>query len=297
MITYIEGDLFSSPAQVIVNTVNTVGVMGKGIALEFKSRYPEMFDSYREMCDQKLLTVGKLMLYRAPDHWILLFPTKENWRNPSKISYIEAGLQHFVQVYANKSINSIAFPRLGCGNGGLAWEDVKPIMEKYLKPLPITVYIYLKVESPLFEPEHKKPQTMMKWLREHAKDMSFSGLKDDIKHLQNEDLYTLYQFTHEGKHISVTWDDDKGIVFTEEKANAPLSVISEDQFHLLWDYIRDVTVFPMNPPKDPDGYVCALLCTLGYLSRISIQGKDGKMNPGYQLNAGLGRAYQFRSGT
>jgi O-acetyl-ADP-ribose deacetylase (regulator of RNase III) len=82
-------------------------------------------------------------LYRAPNHWILLFPTKENWRNPSKISYIEAGLQHFVLVYANKSINSIALPRLGCGNGGLAWEDVKPIMEKYLKPLPITVYIYL----------------------------------------------------------------------------------------------------------------------------------------------------------
>ena len=89
MIEYIEGDLFNSPAQVLVNTVNTIGVMGKGIALSFKKRYPGMFEAYRTACEKHQLMIGKLMLYYAPDHWILLFPTKMNWRNPSKIEYLE----------------------------------------------------------------------------------------------------------------------------------------------------------------------------------------------------------------
>ena len=111
MIQYIEGDIFSSPAQVIVNTVNTVGVMGKGVALSFKKRYPDMFQHYKSICEKRLLTIGKLMLYYEPDYWVLLFPTKENWRNPSKLEYIEKGLMKFVNSYAEKSITSIAFPR------------------------------------------------------------------------------------------------------------------------------------------------------------------------------------------
>ena len=117
MIRYIEGDIFKSPAQVIVNTVNTVGVMGKGIALEFKKRYPDMFQAYRDICDRRKLKTGTLMLYYEPDHWVLLFPTKENWRNPSRMEYIEAGLAKFCRTYAEKGITSVAFPKLGCGNG------------------------------------------------------------------------------------------------------------------------------------------------------------------------------------
>ena len=141
MIEYIEGDIFESPAQVIVNTVNTVGVMGKGLALSFKQRYPQMFEKYKLACEKHQLTIGKLMLFYEADHWLLMFPTKENWRNPSKLEYIEKGLMKFVQTYAEKNITSIAFPRLGCGNGELNWADVKPIMERSLKKLPIDVYI------------------------------------------------------------------------------------------------------------------------------------------------------------
>lgn len=147
MIYYVEGNIFDSPAQVIVNAVNTVGVMGKGIALSFKQRYPEMFQKYKAACEKHLFTIGKLMLLHETDHWLLLFPTKEDWRNPSKLEYIEKGLMKFVSSYAEKGIHSIAFPRLGCGNGGLNWNDVKPVMEKYLKPLPIDVYIYSRKES------------------------------------------------------------------------------------------------------------------------------------------------------
>ncbi|MBO6283479.1 MAG: macro domain-containing protein, partial [Pseudobutyrivibrio sp.] len=113
MLKYIEGDIFSSPAQVLVNTVNTVGVMGKGIALEYKKRYPEMFNQYKLQCDRHKLVVGKLILWYGIDHWILQFPTKEHWRNPSKLEYIERGLMTFVNKYADYNISSIAFPKLG----------------------------------------------------------------------------------------------------------------------------------------------------------------------------------------
>lgn len=143
MITYIKGDIFSSPAQVLVNTVNTVGVMGKGIALEFKNRYPEMFKLYQSKCDDKSFDIGKLLLWKKSEKWVLLFPTKRHWRSPSKISDIELGLEKFVQSYDKFGIESIAFPKLGCGNGGLDWKDVKPLMEKHLKNLPIHIYIFI----------------------------------------------------------------------------------------------------------------------------------------------------------
>ena len=154
MIKYVEGNIFHTPAQVIVNTVNTMGVMGKGIALEFKCRYPEMFELYKHACEKKQLYPGKLMFWQAMDYGVLLFPTKENWRNPSKLEYIEKGLQKFVNTYGEKQIKSIAFPKLGCGNGGLAWEDVKPLMEKYLSKLPIDIYVYLDGGA-VVAPEHK----------------------------------------------------------------------------------------------------------------------------------------------
>ena len=81
MITYLKGDIFSSPAQVLINTVNTVGVMGKGVALEFKKRYPEMFSAYERVCKAKQLEIGKLFLWKGPEKWVLMFPTKVHWRN------------------------------------------------------------------------------------------------------------------------------------------------------------------------------------------------------------------------
>lgn len=148
MILYVKGDLFQSPAQVLVNTVNTVGVMGKGIALEFKRLFPEMYRRYRDLCEQRQIEIGKLWLYKSPNKWVLNFPTKKHWRYPSRVEYIEAGLQKFVESYGNLDIHSIAFPPLGCGNGQLDFEtQAKPLMEKYLRQLPIEVFIYTNRES------------------------------------------------------------------------------------------------------------------------------------------------------
>lgn len=143
MIEYVVGDIFSSPAQVLVNAVNTVGVMGKGIALEFKNRYPDMFLSYKKACENKTLDIGKLMLWKETNYWVLIFPTKRHWKDPAKLEYIEAGLKDFEKIWESVGIQSIAFPKLGCGNGGLDWDDVRPIMERYLSELPIKVFVYV----------------------------------------------------------------------------------------------------------------------------------------------------------
>lgn len=143
MIHYVSGNIFDSPAQTLVNPVNTVGVMGKGLALEFKKRYPKMFEEYKKQCRDGWLYVGSFMLWRAKDHFVLNFPTKKHWKDPSSLIYVEAGLLSFVNEYESYGVSSIAFPKLGCGNGGLDWKAVKPVMERYLQELPIDVYIYI----------------------------------------------------------------------------------------------------------------------------------------------------------
>lgn len=142
MLIYHRTNLLDSNAQTLVNTVNCVGVMGKGLAAEFKQRYPDMFVAYKRICDAKMLEPGKLWLWQGADRWVLNFPTKKHWRHPSRIEWIEAGLEKFVAEYSRRGITDISFPRLGCGNGGLKWDDVRPVMERYLAPLPINVYIH-----------------------------------------------------------------------------------------------------------------------------------------------------------
>ena len=137
------GDIFSSNMKTLVNTVNCVGVMGKGIAEEFKKRYPHMFKEYTTLCENKVIRPGKPHYYfDASGISILNFPTKDHWRSPSKLSYIIDGLKWFKENYEELKISSIAFPPLGCGNGGLTWEIVGPLMYLYLHDLPIDIEIY-----------------------------------------------------------------------------------------------------------------------------------------------------------
>lgn len=142
MLHFVNGDIFKSKAMAIVNPVNTVGVMGKGLALEFKQRYPSMFRKYKQICDANKLGVGILHYYQEEDYLIINFPTKLHWRDASQLEYVERGLRNFVKNYRKRGVTSVAFPPLGCGLGGLRWEDVRSLMIKYLGDLPIDVYIY-----------------------------------------------------------------------------------------------------------------------------------------------------------
>ena len=288
MLTYIEGDLFSSPAQVLVNTVNTVGVMGKGIALEFKKRYPEMFETYKRQCDKHNLTIGRLMLWYAPDHWILQFPTKEHWRNPSKLEYIEKGLMAFVRKYADYNITSIAFPKLGCGNGELNWTDVKAVMEKYLKDLPIDVYIYLGKCEKEQKPEHRSQIEMDEWMKQNARDLSFTGVKDAIM-CQTRIIPILMKVDE--TEWKVFWQQGENLVFESASEKVELS---EEKVHITWDYICQKRIFEIENNIETD-LLFYLLMEQGYLQEIKIGDKE-EMNfhSGYQLEAGKGRVFLVR---
>ncbi len=184
MLTYVVGDLFRSPAKVLVNTVNTVSVMGKGIAYDFKRIYPEMFEEYQFYCENGMFDIGNLWLYKTSHKWVLNFPTKRNWRNKSKIEYIEAGLRKFADTYDSKGIVSISFPMLGCGNGGLDWEaQVQPLMEEILNSLPIEIYVHLYRPSARFIPEHRNIREMKRWLRGEPRYLPFAEFWEDVKQM------------------------------------------------------------------------------------------------------------------
>lgn len=143
MVTYVKGNLFKSPAQVLTNTVNCVGVMGKGVALEFKNQYPKMFTDYKSRCNLDQVKPGIPYLWEDTKSQILNFPTKRHWRESSLLQDIIDGLKYLAENYDRMSIQSIAMPALGCGNGGLNWNDVKPQIDKYLGSIPdLDVYVY-----------------------------------------------------------------------------------------------------------------------------------------------------------
>lgn len=143
MIEYLKGNLFESVAGTLVNPVNCRGVMGKGLALEFKRRWPEMYQEYRKYCQTEDFRVGRPMLFLGDAHTsILCFPTKDDWRAPSTLAIIEAGLRGLHEFDSANFSTGIAFPALGCGLGGLKWPVVKPLFEKYLGDWPIGIEVY-----------------------------------------------------------------------------------------------------------------------------------------------------------
>lgn len=144
---YITGNMLEAETEALVNTVNTVGVMGKGIALQFKERFPMNFKIYKAACKKGEMLVGKMLVVKENtlngEKLIINFPTKTEWFKKSEYSYIEDGLKDLANVIEKYKIKSIAIPPLGCGNGGLKWEKVKPMMEKYLGQLPnVSIQIY-----------------------------------------------------------------------------------------------------------------------------------------------------------
>lgn len=147
MIHYIKGNLLDSEAQALVNTVNTVGVMGKGIALQFREVFPENYRVYRNACLKKNLHIGKILVVEETNmttgHKIIInFPTKTHWRFPSEYSYIDKGLQALRDEIIHRNIKSIAIPPLGTHNGGLDWNVVKSMIENALSDLDCDIYLY-----------------------------------------------------------------------------------------------------------------------------------------------------------
>lgn len=146
------GDLFASEAQTLINTVNCVGVMGKGVALEFKKRFPRMASNYADRCARGEVRLGEPYLYTdETGARIVNFPTKGHWRSSSRLADIEQGLDYLVAHASEWGITSLALPPLGCGNGGLAWSEVGPLIYTKLYGLPIDVEVYAPYGTPKSE--------------------------------------------------------------------------------------------------------------------------------------------------
>lgn len=170
MVTYIQGDIFSSPAQVLTNTINCVGVMGKGVALEFKNRYQGLFEDYKARCDKQEVVPGVPYLWENDRVQVLNFPTKRHWRDSSRLEDIESGLKYLAENYMNMGIDSVAMPALGCGNGGLKWNDVHILIDKYLGSIiDLDVYVYQpQAVNAQPDPSTKDQQSQLKLWDESA---------------------------------------------------------------------------------------------------------------------------------
>ncbi len=185
MIKFTTGTILESNAQALVNTVNTVGVMGKGIALQFKKAFPENFKAYIKACKSKEIDIGKMFVFKentlSGEKIIINFPTKKDRRKPSEYEYIEKGLDDLIRVIKEYNIKSIALPPLGAGSGGLLWENVKTIIQNKLGNLDIDIFVY--------EPS-KEIQEKLK--KERVKLTNARALM----------LYVLYELVRQGEYVS-----------------------------------------------------------------------------------------------
>jgi O-acetyl-ADP-ribose deacetylase (regulator of RNase III) len=151
VIELVKGNLLEAKVEALVNTVNTEGVMGKGIALQFKKKFPAMFEAYQEACTAGEVKPGRVNVYErgevANPRFIINFPTKRHWREASKMEDIESGLAALALEIQNRRIRSVAIPALGCGLGGLQWKEVYLKIESALKPLTdVRVLVFAPVE-------------------------------------------------------------------------------------------------------------------------------------------------------
>ena len=150
MIEFKSGDILKDDAEALVNTVNCVGVMGRGIALQFKRAFPQNFKAYAEACSQEAVQPGRMFVFETgqltPPRYIINFPTKRHWRGKSRMSDIEAGLEALVETLREKRIRSVAIPPLGSGLGGLDWAEVKERIETAMQPLS-------DVQATIYEPK------------------------------------------------------------------------------------------------------------------------------------------------
>ncbi|MBZ6378443.1 hypothetical protein B5C34_12850 [Pacificimonas flava] len=282
MIVYHRTSILDSNAQTVVNTVNTVGVMGKGLAKSYKNLYPTMFDQYKLFCDDGLIDIGKLWLWKGPIQWVLNFPTKRHWRYPSKLEYIEAGLAKFVESYERLGIREISFPPLGCGNGNLDWEVVQPLMHSYLHKLPIRIYIHDHfVDNGLVEHRARLGERYPR---------SFHDFVCDLKDVAREcasDLKTIGNSTP----FSVTADDSENSLTI--RANKKRYNVDEYDLHDFWSLLQKGPVrrtIMSGSAFDAAYYLMAMANELKYVRSLQISDDAGEGAIGVELDKSFAKA-------
>lgn len=280
MLQFIHSSILDSQAQTVVNTVNTVGVMGKGLAHAFREKYPPMFAAYKNLCDKNQLDVGQLWLWRGSNQWVLNFPTKRHWRNPSRIEYIEKGLKKFVANYEARGIREISFPRLGCGNGGLQWELVKPVMEKYLRNLPIQIYIH-DFDMDIGAPEHKLALMGKPYRR------NFDTFLEDLRAIC-QDSGGEFSTIADQKPFAAEVSSDGGVNFS---ANESVRlVVSPDEIYEAWFMLTNGPLSEsrlVGEARTASEYLLGLLGSLPYARAVQLVDRDEMKSVAIELSDDL----------
>lgn len=281
MLQFIQSSILDSQAQTVVNTVNTVGVMGKGLAHAFREKYPEMFKAYKNLCENNQFSVGQLWLWRESNQWVLNFPTKKHWRYPSKLAYIEAGLAKFVANYESRGIREISFPRLGCGNGGLDWKEVRPLMERYLGDLPIPIYIH-DFEADIGSPEHK-----LSFMRKPYR-RNFDALLEDLRQICSESAGHFKTIANNSPFIAVVTTENN-LKFTDSKSGTNITVTS-DELYEAWVMLMNGPLVEsrlVGEAKNASEYLLSLLASLPYARAVQLVNKIGERSVGIELSDDL----------
>lgn len=228
MITYKTGDILSEDAQALVNTVNCVGVMGRGVALQFKRAHPDNFKAYAEECNGGRVNPGSMFVFetsRLSPRFIINFPTKRHWRGKSRLDDIEAGLKSLVEEIESRNIGSIAVPPLGCGEGGLDWQEVRAIMETAFADLS-------DVEIVIFAPSDM-PSDAKGWRSSDVPEMTPAGaalvfLMHQYRSALLDPMITLLE-VHKLMYFSQTAGEDLKLKFVK----APHGPFADNLRHLL----------------------------------------------------------------
>ncbi|EMA8635822.1 macro domain-containing protein, partial [Cronobacter sakazakii] len=183
MIKFVDGDFFDYAADIRINTVNCVGVMGAGVAFAFKNKFPEMFDEYVLLCKKGEISPGKPAVWKSFDAHgrdieIINFPTKDHWRNKSKYEYIEKGLIWLSTYLDSKHGKTITLPALGCGHGGLDWDVVKKMIQDALSKSDNEILVF----SPQASKNSKREKVSLNYNHPSLKDLNVSEIRCDDKY-------------------------------------------------------------------------------------------------------------------
>lgn len=268
MLRFHRTSLLTSNCQTVVNTVNTVGVMGKGLAAAFKERYPQMFHEYKSICSDGKLSPGQSWLWKGPDQWVLNFATKKHWRNPSKLEYVRNGLDEFRRKYADLGIREVAFPRLGCGNGGLDWEQVRPLMVEKLQGLPISVYIH-DFEKEIGPPEHHLP------LLHELPPNDFRSFVEHLRKAVNSDDGCIEVVGMSQKFFAAVSED----LALRGAKNCSDVLASEEDLFQIWSQLIQNPVSRFDLPETPHRHalkVFSVLSKLPYIRPVNLASVSGK---------------------
>ena len=290
---YIYGDIFESPAQVLVNPVNTVGVMAKGLPNDFKRFFPEMFTQYQAQCQADQFHVGQLMLVRTPHKWILNLPTKQHFQADARLEFIEAGLKRFIEVFADAGITSVSFPMLGVGDDNLDWDEVRPVIEFYLRSLPIPTYVHIMDSQDPFFPERRNLRRLRTRLNHYLTHVSFEQFWDDL--LGVLQTHRTFRTLDSGASFRVKNPPNK--IALQIRAKGVDGYISERLLQDWWRFMQRVGyALPIHFPSGLDTlapYLISLTQHLPYVYPRTIQRIGGDKEIGLLYQAEVERQKEF----